>query len=434
MGLFKSKAERWFEEGDNLIYRQGKIEEGTALLEQAAEREFAPAMMRLAEMYHAGRVCDGSECIVAPCTKNEARALELYQKLPDCLPVLARKAEIFFYGDGVPRDDAKALQLFREIQSRANEKENRKLFSLLGIMRFWRDDISAKALACDAEVYIAVMRFWGRGGLEEDLEQEYDVLDRYVRSHEKTNGLNGDFYFCHAALGYRLQGQGFLMSMERLDRLTKRVYLQTANPEIKRILKEEMLIPSLKKMFEESIRADRLYRAKNCVSLMTLVCRKDTALHEQLDEFLLKLLKEETDRLSTSENYTMLIGLLEQCSADFDSIRISCHLISYYMTHNITRTRTIDGVEQEPEIVRFDDDAHTVISRLCGQMERLQESDIGLKDKFSLAHDVKWMLYRFDIRLKELSPDDFNKLYQQSDSISGEWQDSLRMKQAGQTE
>ena len=258
MGLFKSKAERWFEEGSNLIYRQRKIEEGIALLEQAAEREFAPAMMSLAEMYHAGRVCDGSEYIVAPCTKNEARALELYRKLPDCLPVLARKAEIYFHGDGVPQDDEKALQMFREIQSRSNEKENKKLFDLLGIMRLWRDDISAKALACDAEAYIAVMRFWGRGGLEEDPEQEYDALDRYIKSHEKIRELDKDFYFCHAALGYRLKGQGFLMAIERLERLTKWVYLQTANPEIKRILKEEMLVPSLKKMFEESVRTARM--------------------------------------------------------------------------------------------------------------------------------------------------------------------------------
>lgn len=33
VGLFKSKAERWFEEGKNLIYKQGEVNQGIVLLE-----------------------------------------------------------------------------------------------------------------------------------------------------------------------------------------------------------------------------------------------------------------------------------------------------------------------------------------------------------------------------------------------------------------
>lgn len=421
MGLFKSKAERWFEEGKNLLYRQNNIKEGVALLEQSAEQKFAPAMMMLAEMYHSGQVSTGSGYNAASCPQNEARALELYQKLPDCLPVLARKAEIYYCGDDEVQDDAKALQIFQEIQSRAGEKENRKLFDLLGIMRLWRSDISGETLAIDAGAYIAAMRFWGRGGLEEDIEQSYNALELYVHNHEKTDEPDGDLYFCYAALGYRREGQSFLLHMERLERLIRYTYRRTANTEIKRILKEEMLSPSLKEMFDNSIRQGRLSLAKDCMSMMMVICAGDEELRAQFGEFLFGILSEETDRFATTGDYKMLIGLLEQCSMDFDSIRMSCHLTEFYLTHTITRTRTQDGEVQEVKTIKFDDSVCKVMSRLCEQLERLQKSETDLKEKVDLAFWVKCTLCIYDLKLKNIAPDDFKNIYRLSNMIQDEW-------------
>lgn len=375
MGLFVSKAERMAQEGRRLICKDGKLAEGTALLEQAAQKDEPSALMTLAEMYHSGEVRDSGPRVCMQCEKNDARALEFYGRLPDCLPVLYRRAEIFFHGDGVQRNDAVALRLFRDVESRAAEKNSRKLAGLLGIMRLWRDELEGEALARDARAYIAAMQFWGRGTEQNKLEAD-DALSAYAELCPQASEWDADVRFCYEVLRYEEQGRGYLAEADR-QALLAGIYRRTADPKIRLYLEREMLFPFLRESFVRELENGNLPAAQKCMQPIIDICRCEPAHRAAFGSFLARRLADETKRFATDKDYQAFLALLERCSEELDSLSASIELLHFHYTYTVKRI-TAKGGETDETTVSFHEDMRRVLARLCGQLERELEDSGAL--------------------------------------------------------
>ena len=375
MGLFASKAERMADEGRRLIYKEGKLAGGIALLEQAAEKDEPSALMLLAEMYHSGEVRDGGQRVCMQCKKNDARALELYNRLPDCAPVLYRRAEIFFHGDGVTRNDAVALRLFREVENRADEKNSRKLAGLLGIMRLWRDETGGEALAQDARAYIAALQFWGRG-TEQNRLQADRALCAYAEQRTQAQEWDADVRFCYEVLRYEEQGKSYLAGADR-QALLAGIYRRTADPRIRQYLEREMLFPVLRENFVRELEKGSLSAAGQRIQLIIDICRYEPAHRAAFGSFLARRLADESKRFATDKDYQAFLDLLEQCSEGLDSLSASIELLHFHSTYTVKRV-TAKGAEAGEATVSLHEDMRKVLARLCDQLENELESSGAL--------------------------------------------------------
>lgn len=390
MGLFASKTERMADEGRRLIYKEGKLDEGIALLEQAAQKDEPSALMTLAEMYHSGEVRDGGPQPCMACAKNDARALELYNRLPDCPPVLYRRAEIFFHGDGVPRNDAVVMRLFREVENRAAEKSSRKLAGLLGIMRLWRSGLDGEALAQDARAYLAAMQFWGRG-TEQNRLQADRALCAYaaLRAQAGATGSrapesdvsdasewDADVRFCYEQLRYEEQGRGYLADAGR-QALLADIYRRTADPRIRLYLEREMLFPVLRESFVLDLENGDLSAARKRMQPILDICRCEPAHRAAFGSFLARRLADETKRFAADKDYLAFLALLECCSEEMDSLSATIELLHFHYTYTVKRAAA-KGAQGSETAVSLHDDMRRVLRRLCDQLETELESSGAL--------------------------------------------------------
>ena len=375
MGLFASKTERMAGEGRRLIYKEGKLAAGIELLEQAAQKDEPSALMLLAEMYHSGEVRDGSPHPLMECEKNDARALEFYGRLPDCLPVLYRRAEIFFHGDGVQRNDAVALRIFRDIEGRADEKSSRKLAGLLDIMRLWRSELEGEALAQDARAYIAAMQFWGRG-TQQNMPQADRALRAYAELRPDAAAWDADVRFCYEVLRYEEQGRSRLIEADR-QALLAGIYRRTADPKIRVSLERELLFPSLRESFVRALEDGRLSAALECMQPITDICRCVPAHRAAFGSFLTGRLERESERFAAGKDYRAFLALLERCSGELDSLSATIELLHFHFTYTVKRVAA-KGAEGDETAVSLYNDMRTVLARLCDQLENELETSGAL--------------------------------------------------------
>lgn len=408
MGLFTSKTERMAGEGRRLIYKEGKLAAGIELLEQAAEKDEPSALMLLAEMYHSGEVRDGGPRVCMECERNDARALEFYGRLPDCLPVLYRRAEIFFHGDGVQRNDAVAMRIFRDIEGRADEKNSRKLADLLGIMRLWRSELDGEALARDARAYIAAMQFWGRGTEQNRLQADRS-LRAYAELRPEASEWDADVRFCYEQLRYEEQGRGYLADADR-QALLAGIYRRTADPRIRLYLEREMLFPFLRESFVRELENGRLSAALQCMQPIMDICGCAPEHRAAFGSFLARRLADETERFAADKDYQMFLTLLERCSKELDSLSASIELLHFHCTYTVKRITT-KGDETTETVVSFREEMRRALARLCDQLESELESSgaLSILSKEELTK-IGAVLFWSGGKLRSLSERDSERL------------------------
>lgn len=162
MGLFKSKEEKLYQKGRDEL-RSGSTEKAMEYLEQAADMGSQNAAFLLGDIYREG--------VIAP--QDGAKAAKMYAKLTIPYGKYALGL-LYYYGNGVEKDEEKAFHLFQEAASA-------KKYGIL-----------------EAKGYLGAYYFWGRV-----VKQDYAKTAEYIKYEPDKDP---DVAYCYEYL--RFHGLG----------------------------------------------------------------------------------------------------------------------------------------------------------------------------------------------------------------------------------